>query len=109
MLTGMLIQSNFNQIPEMFHLAVAIPVFCRDDVNSFTVTRQILDELELVTHTEQDYRLVRHVCSLVSRRAAFLASAGNDFVTVQSVFPVSGAWTFSGVYYIIWVYEWRSG
>jgi len=47
-----------------------------DDVDTFTVTKQIFEELELVTHNEQDYRLVRHVCSLVSRRAAYLASAG---------------------------------
>ncbi|BFZ01473.1 hypothetical protein BsWGS_04512 [Bradybaena similaris] len=47
-----------------------------DDVNNFTVTKQIFEELELVTHNEQDYRLVRHVCSLVSKRAAYLASAG---------------------------------
>ncbi|XP_005089962.1 hexokinase-2 isoform X2 [Aplysia californica] len=47
-----------------------------DDVDNFTVTKQIFEELELVTHNEQDYRLVRHVCSLVSRRAAYLASAG---------------------------------
>ncbi|BFY98397.1 hypothetical protein BsWGS_01437 [Bradybaena similaris] len=47
-----------------------------DDVTNFTVTRQIFDELELTNHNEQDYRLVRHVCSLVSKRAAYLASAG---------------------------------
>ncbi|CAG5127581.1 unnamed protein product, partial [Candidula unifasciata] len=47
-----------------------------DDVNNFTVTKQIFEELELVTHNEQDYRLVRYVCSLVSKRAAYLASAG---------------------------------
>ncbi|KAK3742893.1 hypothetical protein RRG08_061490 [Elysia crispata] len=47
-----------------------------DDVDNFTVTKQIFDELELASHTEQDCRLVRHVCSLVSKRAAYLASAG---------------------------------
>jgi len=47
-----------------------------DDVDNFTVTKQIFEELEIATHNEQDYRLVRHVCGLVSRRAAFLASAG---------------------------------
>ncbi|CAG5115051.1 unnamed protein product [Candidula unifasciata] len=47
-----------------------------DDVTNFTVTRQIFDELELTNHNEQDYRLVRHVCNLVSKRAAYLASAG---------------------------------
>ena len=45
-------------------------------MDNFTVTKQIFDELELGTHTEQDCRLVRHVCSLVSKRAAYLASAG---------------------------------
>lgn len=61
----------------------------RDDINNFTVTKQIFEELELVTHSEQDYRLVRHVCSLVSKRAAYLASAGSvrmlDNITVISV------------------------
>ncbi|GFR77001.1 phosphotransferase [Elysia marginata] len=50
--------------------------FFRDDVDNFTVTKQIFDELELGTYSEQDCRLVRHVCSLVSKRAAYLASAG---------------------------------
>ena len=47
-----------------------------DDSDSFKTTKQIFDELEIENVTEQDCRLVRHVCSLVSRRAAFLASAG---------------------------------
>ena len=49
---------------------------CRDDSDTFKTTKQIFDELEIDNVTEQDCRLVRHVCSLVSRRAAFLASAG---------------------------------
>ncbi|CAL1537485.1 unnamed protein product [Lymnaea stagnalis] len=47
-----------------------------DNVDGFKVTKQIFDELDLSTHNEQDCRLVRHVCSLVSKRAAYLASAG---------------------------------
>ena len=47
-----------------------------DDSDSFKTTKQIFDELEIENVTEQDCRLVRHVCGLVSRRAAFLASAG---------------------------------
>ncbi|KAK0070306.1 hexokinase-2-like isoform X1 [Biomphalaria pfeifferi] len=47
-----------------------------DNVDGFKVTKQIFDELDLTSHTEQDCRLVRHVCSLVSKRAAYLASAG---------------------------------
>ncbi|PVD30839.1 hypothetical protein C0Q70_10114 [Pomacea canaliculata] len=47
-----------------------------DDIDSFKTTKQIFQELEIEKVTEQDCRLVRHTCSLVSRRAAFLASAG---------------------------------
>nr|KAG5700615.1 hypothetical protein BaRGS_015445 [Batillaria attramentaria] len=47
-----------------------------DDVDSFKTTKQIFEELEIINVSEQDCRLARHVCSLVSRRAAFLSSAG---------------------------------
>ncbi|RUS89595.1 hypothetical protein EGW08_002613 [Elysia chlorotica] len=47
-----------------------------DDVDNFAMTKEILEELELTSPTDQDCRLVRHVCSLVSKRAAYLASAG---------------------------------
>ncbi|KAK7109954.1 hexokinase-like isoform X2 [Littorina saxatilis] len=47
-----------------------------DDTDSFPMTKQIFQELEIETVTDQDCRLVRHVCALVSRRAAFLSSAG---------------------------------
>lgn len=47
-----------------------------DDVDSFKTTKQIFEELEIENVSEQDCRLARHVCALVSRRAAFLSSAG---------------------------------
>ncbi|KAL8615422.1 hypothetical protein ACOMHN_036242 [Nucella lapillus] len=47
-----------------------------DDPETFQTTKQIFEELEVDTVTEQDCKLVRHVCTLVSKRAAFLAAAG---------------------------------
>ncbi|XP_076460267.1 hexokinase-like isoform X2 [Babylonia areolata] len=47
-----------------------------DDPEAFTTTKQIFEELEVDSVSEQDCKLVRHVCSLVSKRAAFLAAAG---------------------------------
>ncbi len=49
----------------------------RDDHETeFKHTRQVLEELGYEEAHETDCGHVQHLCSLVSRRAAFLASAG---------------------------------
>ena len=42
----------------------------------FPQTRQILEELGIPSFSTEDCRNLQYICSLVSRRAAFLASAG---------------------------------
>lgn len=42
----------------------------------FKNTKQVFDELAIPHHTEEDCRIVQHVCCLISTRAAYLASAG---------------------------------
>ncbi|XP_052772317.1 hexokinase type 2-like isoform X2 [Mya arenaria] len=42
----------------------------------FKNTKQVFEELEIPNHTEEDCRIVQHVCCLISTRAAYLASAG---------------------------------
>lgn len=44
--------------------------------DGFKNTKQIFEELGLEHTTEEDCRIVQHVCGLVSTRAAYLASAG---------------------------------
>ncbi|ESO89803.1 hypothetical protein LOTGIDRAFT_164838 [Lottia gigantea] len=46
------------------------------DESDFKSTKQVFDELNLTDYTDQDCRIALHVCSLVSKRAAYLASAG---------------------------------
>lgn len=43
----------------------------------FKNTKQVFEELGIPNHTEEDCRIVQHVCCLISTRAAYLASAGN--------------------------------
>lgn len=42
----------------------------------FKNTKQVFDELGLEKYSDEDCRIAQYVCSLVSTRAAFLASAG---------------------------------
>ncbi|KAL3863611.1 hypothetical protein ACJMK2_005362 [Sinanodonta woodiana] len=44
--------------------------------DGFKNTKQVFEELEIYKSTEEDCRIVQHVCSLISSRAAYLASAG---------------------------------
>lgn len=46
------------------------------DDSHFKNTKQVFDELNLPKYTDEDCRIVQYVCSLVSTRAAYLASAG---------------------------------
>jgi len=51
---------------------------CRrdEDEGEFTQTIEILDELGVTNVSLEDCRNVRRICTAVSERAAFLASAG---------------------------------
>ncbi|KAK3581784.1 hypothetical protein CHS0354_027250 [Potamilus streckersoni] len=42
----------------------------------FRNTKQVLDELGIQNYTSEDCKVVKYVCTLISARAAFLASAG---------------------------------
>jgi CHASE1-domain containing sensor protein len=42
----------------------------------FKNTKQVFEELSLEKYSDEDCRITQYVCSLVSTRAAFLASAG---------------------------------
>ncbi|KAL5022871.1 hypothetical protein ScPMuIL_002026 [Solemya velum] len=42
----------------------------------FRSTKQVLDELQVENYTTEDCKIVRYICTLVSSRAAFLASSG---------------------------------
>ncbi|KAK6185108.1 hypothetical protein SNE40_007416 [Patella caerulea] len=46
------------------------------DESDFKSTKQVFEELELTNYTDEDCRIALYVCSLVSTRAAYLASAG---------------------------------
>lgn len=47
------------------------------DVNDhFKNTKQVFEDLDIKNYTEEDCRIVQHVCCLISTRAAYLASAG---------------------------------
>ncbi|KAK3095458.1 hypothetical protein FSP39_014927 [Pinctada imbricata] len=47
-----------------------------DEEDNFTNTKQIFKELGFEKVSDEDCRIAQHVCSLVSTRAAYLASAG---------------------------------
>lgn len=47
----------------------------------FKNTKQVFEELCIPQHTEEDCRIVQHVCCLISTRAAYLASAGEWIIT----------------------------
>ena len=49
-----------------------------DDTDEFRHTRQVFEELEIEQYTIEDCRIVQYCCSLVSSRAAYLASAGTS-------------------------------
>lgn len=53
-----------------------ISVIYSDVDDHFKNTKQVFEELSLPQYTEEDCRIVQHVCCLVSTRAAYLASAG---------------------------------
>lgn len=42
----------------------------------FKNTKQVFEELALEKYSDEDCRIAQYVCSLVSTRAAFLASVG---------------------------------
>ena len=50
--------------------------------DGFKNTKMIFEELGLKHTTEEDCRIVQHVCCLVSTRAAYLASAGRFIICV---------------------------
>lgn len=46
-----------------------------DDENVFTMAREVLNELDIHDATDEDCRIVRYCCELISRRAAQLVSS----------------------------------
>ena len=66
----------------MFTVMNIIPP-CSDVDDGFKNTKQIFEELGLERTTEEDCRIVQHVCCLVSTRAAYLASAGLCILLIQ--------------------------
>jgi len=49
---------------------------CSDHDEFFRNTKQVLDEIGVTNYTSEDCKIVKYICTLVSARAAFLASAG---------------------------------
>lgn len=61
----------------MINFLIYIVLFMNSDVDDhFKNTKQVFDELGLEKYSDEDCRITQYVCSLVSTRAAFLASAG---------------------------------
>ena len=54
------------------------------DEDNFRRTKQALEELgyDDDQYSTEDCRNLQYICSIVSQRAAFLASAGNDTVNL---------------------------
>ena len=51
--------------------------YCRDKPSgNFSNTRQVLDEMGYDEVSHEDLNNVHHICHLVGKRAAFLASSG---------------------------------
>ena len=50
--------------------------FFSDHDEFFRNTKQVLDEMGVQNYTSEDCKIVKYICTLVSARAAFLASAG---------------------------------
>lgn len=53
--------------------------------DGFKNTKQVFDELCIDHFTEEDCRIAQYVCSLVSTRAAYLASAGKYIDQLTSI------------------------
>ena len=51
-------------------------IFYSDHDEFFRNTKQVLDEMGVQNYTSEDCKIVKYICTLVSARAAFLASAG---------------------------------
>lgn len=51
-------------------------LFFSDVDDGFKNTKQVFEELCIDNFNEEDCRIAQYVCSLVSTRAAYLASAG---------------------------------
>lgn len=50
----------------------------------FKNTKQVFEELALEKYSDEDCRIAQYVCSLVSTRAAFLASVGKCVCRIHS-------------------------
>lgn len=62
-----------------------ILLFHFSDVDDhFKNTKQVFEELALEKYSDEDCRIAQYVCSLVSTRAAFLASVGKCVFRVHS-------------------------
>ena len=58
-----------------------VGVFRDEESDGYTNTKQVLDELGVEKYTMDDCRHVQYICSTVSSRAAYLASAGEDVIS----------------------------
>ena len=59
--------------------------FSDGEDDQFKNTKQVFSELNLQKFTDEDCRIVQYVCSLVSTRAAYLASAGNNIIIIVNI------------------------
>ena len=58
------------------YLITFMSSFFSDHDEFFRNTKQVLDEMGVQNYTSEDCKIVKYICTLVSARAAFLASAG---------------------------------
>lgn len=69
--------------------------FSDGDDSSFKCTKQVFAELNLTKYTDEDCRIVQYVCSLVSTRAAYLASAGKELDNDEIVYSINCSFVFT--------------
>ena len=70
----------------MIHYVFSFSLLFSDgDDDQFKNTKQVFSELNLQKFTDEDCRIVQYVCSLVSTRAAYLASAGNNKIIIVNI------------------------
>lgn len=75
----------YTKISDIVYLRKRFPLFLFSDVDDhFKNTKQVFEELALEKYSDEDCRIAQYVCSLVSTRAAFLASVGKCVCRVHS-------------------------
>ena len=63
-------------IQKLYCIILTFKIYSSDPKGKYTNCREVLAELGVRNAADQDCENVRYVCSVVSRRAAHLASAG---------------------------------